>query len=163
MGGILLPEFVTDRAISVGRSHDYDRLIVHYLPPHNPYRARAITTGRDLESYEHRPFDHLRDGGDRSVVWSSYLDELRWGLSDVGVLLENVDAEKAVVTADHGELFGSVGLYSHPTGVPHPNLRRVPWAETTAVDTHTYEPHYDAPTDSGAEPNLEQLEHLGYR
>lgn len=163
-GGILLPGVVTDRAIDVGRSTDADRLLVHYIPPHNPYRANALAENRDLEAYEYRPFDYLRDGGDRSLVWRAYLDELRWVLDDVETLLENVDAETAVVTADHGDLFGHLGFYSHPTGVPHPRLRRVPWMETTATDAGSYEPHYDR----SAEPDVDektsaQLEHLGYR
>lgn len=163
-GGTTVPEIATDRAVRVGREVDADRMIVHYLPPHNPYRADALRENRTLESYEYRPFDYLRDGGDRGVVWERYLDELRWVLDEVGVLLDNVDAERAVVTADHGELFGHMGLYSHPTGVPHPRLRRVPWLETTATDTGSYEPHYEKP-DRRRTPKqtAKQLEYLGYR
>lgn len=164
-GGILTPDIITDRAIDVGRSYDADRLVVHYLPPHKPYRANALAENRPLEDYEYRPFDYLRDGGDRDVVWDAYLDELRWLLSYVRVLLRNVDAETAVITADHGDLFGHLGLYHHPTGVPHPRLRRVPWMETSATDTGEYEPHFDVPeraSDDDAEARTETLKHLGY-
>jgi len=161
--GILLPRVVTDRAIDVARNHDADRLLVHYIPPHNPYRANALRENRELADYEYRPFDYLRDGGDRSVVWNAYLDELRWVLEDVDLLLANVDADTAVVTADHGELFGHLGLYSHPTGVPIPRLRHVPWAETSATDTGSYDPHYDKPGEARVDADTAaQLEHLGY-
>lgn len=163
-GGLVTPEAVTDRAVAVGRQYDPDRLLVHYIAPHNPYRSRAIAENRPILDREHRPFDWLRAGGDRSVAWSSYLDELRWVLENVEVLCENVDAERTVVSADHGELFGSLGLHSHPTGVPHPALRRVPWAETTATDTGTYQPHLDSPEDLGVSADVrEQLARLGYR
>ena len=162
-GGLVTPDVVTDRAISVGRSRSHDRMIVHYIAPHNPYRANAIRENRDILDREHRPFDWLADGGDREVVWESYLDELRWALEYVEVLLGNVDAERAVITADHGDLFGHLGLYSHPTGVPHPALRRVPWAETTATDEGTYEPHLSPPDSLGIDGELQsQLERLGY-
>jgi len=163
-GGITLPRIVTDRAIRVGRETDAERMIVHYIPPHNPYRAAAVRENRELASYEHRPFQYLRNGGDQEPVRDAYLEELRWVLEDVELLLENVDAETAVVTADHGELFGQFGLYSHPTGVPHPQLRRVPWAETTATDTGTYEPHYEkSGKTKTAKETAKQLAYLGYR
>lgn len=163
-GGILTPDVVTDRAIDVARTYDADRTIVHYIAPHNPYLSNALRENRETTDYEYRPFDYLRNGGDRDLVCERYLDELRWVLEYVGVLLENVDAETAVITADHGELFGELGLYSHPTGVPHPNLRRVPWMETTATDTGSYEPHFEKPAEDAVdETTAEQLEHLGYR
>jgi hypothetical protein len=162
-GGILTPDVVTDRAVSVGRTRDPERLVVHYIPPHNPYRANALRENRPLEDHEYRPFDYLRDGGDRDVAWAAYLDELRWVLGDVRRLLRNVDADRAVVTADHGELFGSLGLYSHPTGVPHPHLRCVPWMETTATDTGRYEPHFGKPDEGAVDADTAaQLRHLGY-
>lgn len=163
-GGTTVPGIATDRAIRAGREVDADRLMVHYVPPHSPYRANALRENRPLEPYEYRPFDYLRSGGDRELVWERYLDELRWVLEDVSVLLDNVDAERAVITADHGELFGHLGLYSHPTGVPHPQLRRVPWLETTATDTGAYEPRYEKPDrEHTPKETAKQLEYLGYK
>lgn len=163
-GGTSLPGIVTDRAIRVGRDVDAERMLVHYVPPHSPYRANALRENRPLEHSEYRPFDYLRSGGSLELVWEQYLDELRWVLDDVGVLLDNVDAERAVITADHGELFGHLGLYSHPTGVLHPQLRRVPWLETTATDTGTYEPHYEKrDRERTTTETAKQLEYLGYR
>jgi len=163
-GGTTIPEIATDRAIRAGREHDAERMIVHYLPPHSPFRADALRENRSLEDYEYRPFDYLRDGGDHDLVWELYLEEIRWALDSVEVLLDNVDAERAVVTADHGELFGHLGLYSHPTGVPHPRLRRVPWLELSATDSGSYEPRYEKPDRKRApKETAKQLEYLGYR
>lgn len=163
-GGLVIPDAVTDRAISLARSRSPDRMVVHHIAPHNPYRVNAIRENRDIFPREHRPFKYLKEGGDRETVWESYLDDLRWVLGHVEVLLDNVDAERVVITADHGDLFGHMGLYSHPTGVPHPHLRRVPWAETTASDSGTYEPHFDPPDDLGIDDDLQaQLKQLGYQ
>jgi len=46
------PRYVTDRAIEIGRTESYDRLIVHYFQPHSPWVANAIDTNRDLKSHE---------------------------------------------------------------------------------------------------------------
>jgi hypothetical protein len=91
-----------------------------------------------------------------------YLDNLRLALRSVERLLENTDAETVAITADHGELFGELGAYGHPEGVPHPNLKKVPWVETTATDERTSDPDVDiARQESGAEFE-EQLRDLGY-
>jgi hypothetical protein len=157
------PRYITDRAIAVGRDHVSDRLLVHYTPPHSPYTAAALKEGRDeLKPYEADPFQALRDGVSYETVWEAYLDELRLALDEVELLLENVDADRVVISADHGEAFGEYGIYSHPTGMLHPKIRRVPWAETTATDTGTYEPTAEARNSDAAREAKSHLEDLGY-
>jgi len=159
--GTTLPLTVTDRAIAVGREVDFDRFVVHYKQPHAPYVANAIEEDRDLEPHEETPWEYLRDGGSRERVWESYLDELRWGLDNVATLLENVDAERTIITADHGDAFGEYGIYSHPLGIFHPSVRKVPWAETTATDSGSYEPEVEPASETDGSLQ-EQLDHLGY-
>lgn len=130
------PDVVTARAIETAREEGVEKMIVHYMQPHAPYFSDALERGY-YEAYEEYPFNYLRNDGDKSVVWEAYLDTLRAVLDSVKILLENVDAETAAITADHGELFGEWGLYSHPYGIPHPKLRNVPWVETTAQDRQT--------------------------
>jgi len=98
-------------------------------------------------------------------VWDEYLDNLRSVLDSVELLLENVDAETVAITADHGELFGEWGLYSHIYGVPHPKLRNVPWVETTATDRETTSAEELLSSYSGLNDNEnieERLSALGY-
>lgn len=150
------PQYTTDRTIDVARTVDFDRLIVHYLFPHDPF---------PLAEPELRwPFDALRAGTvSRDDVWEAYLDNLRLALDAVECLLENVDAERVAITADHGEAFGEYGFYRHVIGCPIPCMRRVPWVETTATDEGTYEPAAPAPEeDDGAVEVEERLEKLGY-
>jgi len=164
------PRPVTDRAVAAGREFDPDRLVAHYKQPHAPYP--------EIEGFDAtNPFDATEN--DRSGVfgaliegeltmeraWNGYLDHLRWGLDDVELLLENVDAERVAVTADHGECFGEWGLYGHHEAVPVPELVRVPWVETTATDGGGYEPDVDlSATQADAGPSVEEkLRALGYR
>jgi hypothetical protein len=149
------PRYATDRTIAAGRERDADRLMVHYMYPHDPFPLA------EPELFE--PFDPLRAGDvSRETVWDRYLDNLRFVLDEVEVLLENVDAETVAITADHGEAFGEYGFYRHVIGCPLPCMRRVPWVETTATDTGEHEPTAPDPTATGTVPAKERLEQLGY-
>lgn len=158
--GATPPRYVTDRAIDLLRTESFDRTILHYHQPHNPYAARAMAEGRELHDYElHFRLDPAR-------AWESYMDELRYVLDDVALLLENVDAERVVISSDHGEGFGECGVYGHPIGSLHPKIRTVPWAVTTATDEGTYVPETPPPSSSGSASDQsvdETLEALGYK
>ena len=159
-----LPDDVTDYAIRIGRESSPGRLIVHYMQPHAPYLKEAIERGH-IERYEESPFDALREGVAFETVWGAYIDNLRLVLDSVERLLENFEAENVAITADHGDLFGEWGLYSHAAGVFHPDLKRVPWVEAVAHDTGEYTPkvRYRAEhTDGVQEQAQRQLEALGY-
>lgn len=162
MPGGAPPRYVTDRAISVARSGDCDRLILHYMQPHAPYVSAVVNNDRELKTAESEPFEFLRETGDRQRVWEAYLDELRYVLDSVAVLLRNLSADKVVITADHGEAFGEWGVYNHWSGSVHPHVRRVPWAVTSATDTGSYEPEVDM-TRREDQSVDDQLKALGYR
>jgi hypothetical protein len=164
---IPLPRPITERAITVGREIDPGRLVVHYNQPHYPFMARARAEGREyLHDHERDPFTYLREGGAFDLVWATYLDELRWVLDEVEILLSNLDAERVAINADHGEAFGEWGVYRHVYGLPHPEMARVPWAMTSAADEGTFEPTLSPPATGireGAHSDAaEQLRHLGY-
>jgi hypothetical protein len=158
------PRYVTDRAIDVGRNEDFDRLILHYFQPHSPWVSNAITQNRNLEKHE-EGFGYITETGDDESPWSSYFDDLRWVLDDVELLLENMDQDNIVITADHGDAFNEYGVMSHKIGALHPRIRKVPWVLTSGTDTNSYEPTVDEPTDSGVDTEEinNQLEALGYK
>lgn len=158
------PRYVTDRAIDVGRNKDFDRLILHYFQPHSPWVSNAISQDRKLEKHE-EGFSYITETGDVESAWNSYLDDLRWVLDDVELLLENMDQEKIVITADHGDAFNEYGVMSHKIGAIHPKIRKVPWVLTSGTDTKTYEPTIEEPADSAVETEEinDQLEALGYK
>lgn len=163
--GHVAPRFITDRAIQMAREDDPERLVVHYSQPHAPYTAEAITEGRDeLKPHEEGP-KAIRRGVPRSDVWQSYIAHLQYVLKDVELLLNNLDAETVVISADHGEGFGTQlnekFVYGHGPGIPHPVVKVVPWATTTAEDTGEYEPELE-PTATATRTAEGQLQALGY-
>lgn len=164
--GTVPPGPITDRAIMVGREYDPEFLIVHYMQPHHPF------IGSDLaEEFESDPFgnrnektvvDALRKGEvSMDAFWSAYRQNLRLVLDDVARLLENLDAETIVLTADHGEAFGEWGIYGHPAGALHSVVKDVPWVETTATDTFDITPKLQ-PIDFDSTQAKERLAELGY-
>lgn len=148
------PRFTTDRAISSVRTQETEKMIVHYMYPHNPFPL--------AEEGLQKPFDKLKSGAvSRETVWDLYLENLRYVLDDVELLLENVDKDRVVITADHGEAFGEYGFYKHIIGCPLPCVRRVPWIRTSATDTESYQPEQEA-LPSQTVSVEDRLEGLGY-
>ena len=165
---MVLPEDTTNATIAAGRDDaiDADRYIAHYMQPHTPYYTRARAENRDLTKWEKGPWSALRRGEITfEAVWEMYLETLRDVCRSVGRLLENFDAEKVVITADHGEMLGTWGIGSHPTGLPHPEVKRVPWAVTSATDSGTYRAApLETNEDRAPQQSIEdQLEALGYK
>lgn len=156
------PDFVTDRVIQHARDQSIGRMIVHYSQPHAPYTSSAMAEGRELYKYEKHPFRYLQNGGDKERVWKAYLDNLRYVLDSVEILLRNLDADTVAISADHGEGFGEWGIYGHPAGIPHPFIKRVPWATVSAEDLGERLPadHRDV-VSTDAEQQLEALGYLG--
>lgn len=158
------PDHVTDYAIHTGREHDFERMVVHYFQPHRPHMANAYLENRPLTENEVEPWDGLRSGkASKDEIWGQYLDNLRLALDSIERLLDNIDAENVVITADHGDLFGEFGAYGHPEGFPHKNLKKVPWVETTATDERTSTPSVDTESEQSERDVQKQLEKLGYR
>ncbi|WP_254839711.1 hypothetical protein [Natronomonas marina] len=168
--GTVPPRAVTDAAIRAGREQDLDRLVVHYMQPHFPSIADDRDDGIELDAFGDRPlsvWEDLRFGRrSRADVWEAYRANLRAVLDDVELLLNNVDAERAVITADHGNAFGERGVYGHAAGLALRPLREVPWAVTAATDGGGYEPPPGAERTERSATTAEvtaRLERLGYR
>lgn len=164
--GMTPPRYVTERAISVGREMDYDRMILHYFQPHSPWVANALSEDRELNEYEDDWWNYLARTGDVETVWDSYLADLRYVLDDVELLLKNLDADTVIISADHGEAFSEYGVRGHEIGSLHPKVRTVPWVETPAVDEETYSPTIEAPeteSELSTDEVEEQLSALGYK
>lgn len=158
-GGHCLPEVVTDQALYFHQK-GFPQVIAHYIQPHYPYEKRARDESRDtLHPYETGP-KHIATSGERSKAWNAYLTDLEWVLDDVAELIENVNGTVAI-TADHGEAFGEYGMYGHQAGIPHPQMKRVPWVEIEGDGKKTREGRNF--TGTQLESTVEnQLSHLGY-
>jgi hypothetical protein len=160
------PRYVTDRGIAVAKDDEYDRLVLHYHQPHAPYTARATAENRDLHEYEENRKKYVAKTGDYERIWETYLDDLRAVLDEVAIVLDNIDAENVVISADHGEALGEWGVWAHPIGSVHPKIRQVPWIQTSATDSGSYTPEIPAPSEREEKPDSdsdELLEALGYK
>lgn len=166
----ILARPLTDRAISIWREGNCDRMIVHYMQPHVPFVDRP-----DLGEYtEPEEFgegfadiwERVGSELDEEEVWGAYRDNLRHVLDDVELLLDNIHADTVAISADHGNAINEFGITGHPSDVLLPSVRRVPWVETSAEDSGRYAPNYDAEHESDIDTDVdvgERLKHLGYR
>lgn len=173
--GTTPPEAMTEAALSAWARDDVDRLIVHYMQPHQPFRSRPewehvysnlenLTT--DVNQGGPDIWKRCRDGElGREDVWEAYRDNVEWVWEEVTeYLLPYLDGD-VLVTADHGNGMGEWGVWSHPPATIAPQVRKVPviapeevgFADATpGVDGAETGPQNDSST-------VEQLEALGYR
>ena len=170
--GAIMPRPITDAAIELSRQLDEDRLIVHYLQPHYPFLDRPeVGTDVDPDTWGENdagkdPWDEILVGNiDREEVWPLYRDNLRTVMDEVELLLDNIDAENTVITADHGNALGrlnreEMGVHGHERKIAVDALREVPWVETSAEDRETYEP--DRSTEETDSDQEQILRDLGY-
>jgi len=169
------PEVVTDHGINAWRNRDelgIDRLVLHYLQPHEPFRSRPEWGNGESKLLKNLVSEGATAGssvypllraGEISLdeFWTVYQDNLRWVLDDVlDRLITNCEAD-IVLSADHGNGLGEWGSWQHPPGTVMPHVRRVPWVEVTGRDERTVDPDLH-PTASVERSTQERLESLGY-
>jgi len=166
------PEDVTDAAIAAQEDHPSKRLIVHYIQPHYPFIGETgrqiehgtvtgdgvIATERSVASV----WDKLANGDiAEATVRTAYRENLDLTLPEVDRLLNNL-VGKSVVTSDHGNSFGTLGVYGHPGGVYLDDLVRVPWLEIeSSTRKRISEAEQRSVTDNSPEIS-ERLADLGY-
>lgn len=170
------PGVLTDRALWTWRRREQvgiDRLVVHYMQPHIPFRSRPEwCDGWDLEGFGtgggkgKDSWHQVRDGEiEAGAFWAAYRDNLRWVLGEVARWYRGTEA-RILITSDHGNGMGEWGVWSHPPRNAAPALRRVPWVTVQGVNVWEpqIEPAGDPPVTAGSERAVdEQLEALGYK
>lgn len=154
--GYVHPRAVTEKTVETMREDDPGKTVAHYMQPHGSFR---------LSEGAVHPWTRLQVGEiDLETTWEQYQDNLEWVLEDVQILLNNVDADKVIISADHGNSIGEYGFYGHRPYLPLKGMRQVPWVETSATDRETYEPETDADSEPESEVTRdEMLTALGYR
>lgn len=144
---VVPPRPVTDQTIRLSREDAADRYLAHYMQPHLPplVGGAGFDAGIDPSADKWRggnPWQRVERGElDGSRVERAYQGNLNAVMDDVALLLENVDAERVVITSDHGNYLGEHGRWGHYhwSGMGD-GVRMVPWWETTASDERTHEP-----------------------
>jgi hypothetical protein len=133
-------------------------MIVHYMQPHFPSIPRPLAHGNKYDNV----WKGLMIGrGNKEELQESYIANLRYVLNEVADLLENVDADRVAITADHGNGIGEWGVYEHPVGIPLDCVKTVPWYVTDAADERTRRPSVDRNVEAGDSVD-DRLRSLGY-
>lgn len=158
---------VTDRAIYFGRKYDPERMIIHYMQPHLPFVESGIEsniiTPHGVKGEGLMLGELYEEGYTKEELWRASVNNLHYVLEDLELLLSNLDADKAVLSSDHGQAFGENGVWAHPCFTYIDVLRKVPWCVTSGSDTSEYQPEYE-PKEVEPEIGLdEKLEALGYK
>jgi len=170
------PSVLTDRALwAWDRRERYsmDKLVVHYMQPHIPFKKRPEwTDGWDLDGFGsgggHGKDDwhKLRDGEvPADEFWNAYAANLEWVLREVERWYNSVDGT-LLVTSDHGNGKGEYGQWGHPPGSANPSIRKVPWSVVDGVGENeiAVDPVGNPPVVGGSNREIdEQLSALGYR
>ncbi|GKZ15297.1 hypothetical protein [Haladaptatus sp. T7] len=145
--GIVPPEVLSERALSVHEEFPNKRQIVHFMQPHTPFIGETqldidsrLTGGlRDMMLDESSEMDFgfaweaLQDGEiEDGIFWEAYRDNLIRVLEEAIPLAEELPG-KTVITADHGNAIGEwatpfpIPVYFHPSKIRMPVLNTVPW------------------------------------
>lgn len=175
--GTVRPEVVTEQAIDTFERYPKKRLIAHYVQPHFPFIGElgreithsgfAETPGNLDETGAPTVWERMEHGNlSRERVWKAYRENLELALPEVRRLLDAVPG-KSVVTSDHGNAFGEMGVYGHPGNHYLHALVRVPWLGVAdgerrrIVDSDT---SVEQDNDRGDDSTVkERLVDLGYR
>lgn len=163
--GTIPPRVVTDRAITVGRHQNPDRMLVHYMQPHFP-ALNNPQLGGEIDPVENcwinSVWNELSNGELKyETVWQAYKSNVHMVLSEIRLLLRNSSFQTVIITSDHGNGFGENNIYGHPGDRIHECLRKVPWIKTHASDTEGYTPK-EYNIDSGTNSVENKLASLGY-
>ncbi|MFB6187392.1 MAG: hypothetical protein ABEI86_11050 [Halobacteriaceae archaeon] len=151
---------VLDRTIKIMRKYNPKYTVSHFMQPHAAFINRPdIEPAPTTQSVWKSLIYGTNDG---SELWQAYRDNLRYVLDRVEILLNSVDAEKVVITADHGNAMGEWWTYGHVGYVPIESQRAVPWIETSATNDGSYQPG-DIKEGNGVDDDVEEkLRTLGY-
>lgn len=165
--GLLSPSEVTDAALSFYADKDADRFVVHYMPPHAPfqYANREYEIGNvPWAGSSQGAWWGLQTGDfDREQVWQDYGENLLGVLDEVQRIVKHVTGD-VIITSDHGNAMGELGLYAHPAYVPAPAVKSVPWVELEGRGIKYDAEGFDTPSIEQGESVVEgRLEALGYK
>lgn len=163
------PKSVTEQALAAQSEYPNKRLIIHYLQPHYPFIGQAGRQFHDREGYtmldeSNNVWMRLRRGElSKQHIWELYRENLEVTLPHVERLVEGLRG-RTVVTSDHGNAFGEMDVYGHPSKTYIEPLQRVPWLVVTHEVRKTVEGSATTQPVSTPQQDMaeERLRELGY-
>lgn len=163
------PKDLRNHAVTAWRNRaelGIDKLIIHYMQPHVPFRSRPewFENFEGIDTWGSSVWKQLMTGEfSREEFFDAYRDNLEWVLNDGIYPLEDLVTGTVGITADHGNAAGEFGLYGHPDSVIVPSVRKVPWKSFTAQDTGAEIEEIKLETRTLADDEVKrQLSALGY-
>ena len=129
----MMPKPIKRDSISANKLFPDRRKIIHFMQPHNPFIGAYLDKDIDLDSVEDKRYNDLYDMAEKNdikkeEVMKLYEANLNYVMNFVEELVNELDG-KTVITADHADLLGEMGIYGHPPKMRHENLKKVPWME----------------------------------
>ena len=112
------------------------KIIFWYMQPHHPFINSNLDYGWNMRDMVLNKKKGLKSewtavkSGELSIekVWDAYEKNLIFTMPHVEKLVNNLKG-KIVITSDHGEGFGEMGLFCHPKMIHIPPLVDVPYLE----------------------------------
>lgn len=168
------PSKVRDETLKIESKYPDKRIIAHFIQPHYPFigpKGQNVQHGtfhgngiisetRDQETI----WEKLENSDvSKDTVWDCYVENLKVTLPHVRKLVNKLNG-KSVVTSDHGNVFGRLGLYGHPGRRYLRELVEVPWLEPPYECRRTIEPGDPVRPMNNNELDIENhLADLGYK
>ena len=132
--GTVLPSTINNVGLKLKEKYPDKRLLLFYLQPHHPFigkenyffKNNRLTHSVKKHNWEYNEWDLLKKGYLGIKKARKYY---RYNLMHVLVSVSNLVKKlkgKIVITSDHGNAFGELFIFSHPT-VCYSPLREVPW------------------------------------
>lgn len=169
----VLPTDAIDVALNYVEEYPNKRIIVHLIQPHYPFIgptgqeiAHRTVTGDGLITNDHSDrsiWDKLRSGEIKcEVVRQAYVENLVLALPEVERFMSSVTG-KTVVTSDHGNAFGRLGIFGHPQRKFIADLVEVPWlVDSSGERRDICSGRVDRTTDMSQDGVETRLRDLGY-
>jgi hypothetical protein len=180
---IVPPSVVADNVVKTAQQYPNKRIVAHFLKPHAPFTGEE---GREIFDPELLYSDRLKAGEiSPEEAKSAYRENIEQTMPHIRRVLEEVQGKK-VLTSDHGEMFGTSGVYGHAARYPSwdpesirksdhrsgdrfdrvyaKELAEVPWLVVEGEDRREVISGDVTETDEDKDSELakEQLRHLGY-
>lgn len=128
--GTVMPEPVVKDALTANKLFPDKKLLIWFYQPHQPFIGQDLAEGFENhlgESDVTTVWAEIMKGNiDHDRVKEGYRQNLSLVLNHVDELVNSLDG-RIVITSDHGEMLGELGLYGH--GFPDTRakpLRKVP-------------------------------------
>ncbi len=166
---IILPEAMRQEAVAAEERYPHKRLVVHIVPPHDPYIG---PTGEEIHEMADNPWRAYLNGEldiDIELLRTAYRENVDLAVKAAKDLTEDLSG-RTVISSDHGDLLWErsgpfpTKEYLHPEQTYVPELVRVPWnvTENGSKTTHADPPTGYKDQQTGEDDARGQLRALGY-